>query len=182
MSRIGKLPIMIPAGAEMTFADGVATAKGPKGTLTYTLPEGVRVEKNESQIDVSIVSDDYKNMRGLVRTLLSNMVVGVTQGFEKKLHVLGVGYSAKLQGQKLTLNLGYSHPIDYILPAIVSASLEKDAKGADIVTLHSIDKQLVGEIAAKLRVLRLPEPYKGKGVRYFGEYVKQKAGKTTGKK
>jgi len=182
MSRIGKLPITIPAGAEMNFADGIATAKGPKGTLTYTLPEGVRVQKEESQLIVSIVSEEYKNMRGLVRTLLSNMVIGVTTGYEKKLHVLGVGYNAKLQGKKLILNLGYSHPIEYDLPEIVSASIEKDAKGADIVTLHSCDKQLVGEIAAKLRVLRLPEPYKGKGVRYFGEYVKQKAGKTAGKK
>lgn len=182
MSRIGKLPIMIPAGAEINFVDGVATAKGPKGTLTYTLPAGVRVEKEDTQLVVSIISDEYKNMRGLVRTLLSNMVVGVTQGFEKKLHVLGVGYNAKVQGQKLTLNLGYSHPIEYDLPAIIHASIEKDPKGADIVTLQSCDKQLVGEIAAKIRVLRLPEPYKGKGVRYLGEYVKQKAGKTAGKK
>ena len=143
--------------------------------MTYALPEGVRVEKNDSQIVVSIVSDEYKHMWGLVRTLISNMVVGVTQGFEKKLHVLGVGYNAKLQGKKLILNLGYSHPIEYELPSLVSASLEKDSKGADIITLQSIDKQLVGEVAAKLRVLRLPEPYKGKGVRYFGEYVKQKA-------
>jgi large subunit ribosomal protein L6 len=126
---------------------------------------------------VSIVSEDYKNLWWLVRTLINNMVEGVTKGFEKKLVVVWVGYSAKVQGKKIILNLGYSHPIEYELPEGISATVEKDQKWNDVITISGIDKQLVGQVAAVIRSFRKPEPYKGKGVRYIDEVVKLKAGK-----
>ena len=149
--------------------------------MTHTVIEGVTVEQNENELVVSISSDDHKNFWGLTRSLLANMVEGVTNGFEKKLLVIGVGYSAKAQGKKLVLNLGYSHPIDHELPEGVTATVEKDPKGNDMVVVQGIDKQKVGEVAAKIRSYRKPEPYKGKGVRYSDEYVRMKAGKTATK-
>lgn len=180
MSRIGKLAIVIPEGVTVSLTDAVVTVKGPKGELTQTIPEGVVVDITE-EVVVSITSDDHKNLWGLIRTLIFNMVEGVTTWFEKKLQVIGVGYSAKAQGQKLTLQLGLSHPVIHEVPATVTVTVDKDPKGNDMVVLQSIDKQLVGEQAAKIKAYRKPEPYKGKGIRYFGEYIKIKAGKTAGK-
>jgi large subunit ribosomal protein L6 len=130
---------------------------------------------------VSVIADQYNNLWGLVRTLIDNMVVWVTTWFEKKLHIIGVGFSAKATGQNLTMNLWFSHPVESTAPAWITFTAEKDPKGNDIVTVQGIDKQLVGQVAASLRSLRKPEPYKGKWVRYFGEKVRQKAGKTAGK-
>ncbi len=136
------------------------------------------VTLKEGEVEVSIASDEHANLRGLVRTLINNMVVGVTTGYEKKLHVIGVGYAAKVQGKNLVLSLGYSHPVNHELPEGITATVERDPKGSDIVTLQGIDKQLLGQHAARIRTYRSPEPYKGKGVRYVGEYIKMKAGKT----
>jgi len=138
----------------------------------------VIVTLKEGEVEVSIASDEHANLRGLVRTLINNMVVGVTTGYEKKLHVIGVGYAAKVQGKNLVLSLGYSHPVNHELPEGITATVERDPKGSDIVTLQGIDKQLLGQHAARIRTYRSPEPYKGKGVRYVGEYIKMKAGKT----
>ena len=180
MSRIGTLPITILEGVTVSQADSVVTVKGPKGELTQSIPEGVIV-KIADEVEVSITGDEHKNLWGLIRTLIFNMIEGVTNGFEKKLQVLGVGYSAKAQGQKLTLNLGLSHPVYHEAPAGISVTVDKDPQGNDMVILQGIDKQLIGEQAAKIKAYRKPEPYKGKGIRYFGEYIKIKPGKTAGK-
>lgn len=180
MSRIGKLPIVIPEGVTITQQDAVVTVKWPKGELTQSVPEGVVVTIGD-EVVVTIVADDYKNLRWLMRTLIFNMVEGVTNGFEKKLQVLGVWYSAKVQGQKIILQLGLSHPVHHEVPDGITAQVDKDPKGNDMIILQGIDKQLVGEQAAKIKAYRKPEPYKWKGIRYLGEYVKIKAGKTAGK-
>ena len=180
MSRIGKLPITIPEGVTISQAASVVSVKGPKGELTQSVPYGVEIAIADEVI-VSIIADEYKNLRGLMRSLIYNMTVGVTEGYEKKLQVLGVGYSAKAQGKKLTLQLGLSHPVEHVVPDGVDVTVEKDPQGNDMVVLKSIDKQLVGEQAAKIKAYRKPEPYKGKGIRYFGEYIKIKPGKTAGK-
>lgn len=180
MSRIGKLPIVIPEGVTISQKNDIVTVKGPKWELTQTIPTWVVVTIAD-EVVVSVTSDEYKNFWGLIRTLIFNMTEGVTKGFEKKLQVIGVGYSAKAQGQKLTLNLWLSHPVLHDVPALVTVAVDKDPKGNDMVVLTSIDKQLVGEQAAKIKAYRKPEPYKGKGIRYLGEYIKIKPGKTAGK-
>lgn len=180
MSRIGKLPIAIPEGVTISQTDAGVVVKWPKGELTQVIPEGVVLTIGD-EVLVTITSDEYKNLWGLMRTLIYNMTVWVTKGYEKKLQVLGVGYSAKAQGQKLTLNLGLSHPVYHEVPVGISVAVDKDPKGNDMVVLQGIDKQLVGEQAAKIKSYRKPEPYKGKGIRYFGEYIKIKPGKTAGK-
>ncbi len=128
MSRIGKLPIVIPAKVEVSIQDTQVHVTGPKGKLNYTLPQGVSVTQEAGVITIALVNKEFKHMRGLVRTLIANMVEGVTNGYQKKLHVLGVGYNAKVQGKKLVLNLGYSHPVDHVLPEGVSAEIERDPK------------------------------------------------------
>ena len=180
MSRIGKLPIAIPEGVAISQADDVVTVKGPKWELTQTIPAWVVITIAD-EVVVSITADEHKNLWGLIRTLIFNMTEWVTKWFEKKLQVIGVWYSAKAQGQKLTLNLWLSHPVYHDVPAGVSVAVDKDPKGNDMVVLTSIDKQLVGEQAAKIKAYRKPEPYKWKGIRYFGEYIKIKPGKTAGK-
>lgn len=182
MSRIGKSPITIPAGVEVTYQDSVVSVKWPKGSLSYTHLDAVGVNIEDNVITVELLDPSKKNMWGLTRTLIANMIEGVDKWFEKKLHVIGVGYNVKAQWSKLTLNLGYSHPIEYTLPETVAAAVDKDPKWNDIVTLTSPNKQLVGEVAAKIKAMRKPEPYKWKGVRYFGERIKMKAGKTAVKK
>ena len=178
MSRIWKLPVPILEGVTVQINDKKVSVKGPKGELSYTYLEWVQAVVSDNEVVVTIDSDDYKNLRGLTRTLIDNMVVGVSSGFEKKLLVLGVGYSAKVQGSTLVLNLGYSHPINHELAEGIKADIEQDPKGETIVVISGIDKQLVGEQAAKIRSYRKPEPYKGKWVRYLGEYIQMKAGKT----
>jgi large subunit ribosomal protein L6 len=178
MSRIGKLPIVIPEWVAITQSDQTLSVKGPKWELRQAIPYGVEVQIGEALVTCSIINDEYKSFRGLFRAVVANMVEWVTEWFEKKLHVIGVGYAVKVQWDSLVLNLWYSHPIDHTLPEGIEASAEKDQKWNDIIVLRWIDKQLVGEQAAKIRSYRPPEPYKGKWVRYFWEYIKMKAGKT----
>jgi len=178
MSRIGKLPIAIPAGVTIDIKESKVSVKGPKWDLSYTYLEGVHAEIKDNEVVVTVDADEFNNLRGLTRTLISNMVEGVTEGFSKRLLVLWVGYAAKVQGKTLVLNLWYSHPINHELPEGISADIEQDPKGDTIVVISGIDKQLVGQHAAKIRSYRKPEPYKGKWVRYEGEYIQIKAGKT----
>lgn len=182
MSRIGKKVIIIPAGVSVSIDGFVVSVKGPKGNLTFTVPSSISVEIKDNEITASRVSDEReeRSLHGLTRAMIANMIVGVTEGFVKKLEIIGVGYKAQVSGQTLNLSLGFSHPVDMIAPAGLEISMDKDVKNT--IVISGIDKQLVGEFAANVRKLRKPEPYKGKGVRYVGEYVRRKAGKTAGKK
>ena len=179
MSRIGKRPIGIPAGVKVAMAGTSITVQGPKGNLDRRIADGVSVQVEADKIVVLPVAGKEKSdaLQGLTRTLLANMVEGVTKGFEKVLEINGVGYRAELKGSVLNLSLGYSHPVEYPLPVGISAEVEKQTK----VTVKGIDKELVGATAAKIRSFREPEPYKGKGIKYADERIVRKAGKT-GKK
>src|SRR6188472_813296 len=175
MSRIGRLPIPIPAGVDVTLDGNHITVKGPKGELSRDLSPELKVVHEDSTLRVERPNDDKtsRELHGLTRTLLANMVTGVTTGFRKGLEITGVGYRAQLVGNKLQLNLGYSHPIEIDPPSGVSFELENPTRLAVV----GIDKELVGHIAARVRSTRKPEPYKGKGVRYAGEQIRRKAGK-----
>jgi large subunit ribosomal protein L6 len=175
MSRIGRLPITVPAGVDVTLDGRVITVTGPKGTLTRQLPPRMQIEREGETLTVVRPTETKldKSLHGLTRTLVNNMVVGVTTGYRKGLEIVGVGYRAQKIGEKLQLALGYSHPIEIDPPAGISFELETPLK----VAVVGIDKELVGQIAAKVRSTRKPEPYKGKGVRYAGEKVRRKAGK-----
>lgn len=179
MSRIGKKLVIIPAGVKVTIVGTTMTVQGPGGSLTRTLPSGVsiQVEADCVQVHQNPQSDNTAALHGLTRTLIANMVEGVTKGFTRILDINGVGYRADARGPILNLSLGYSHPIDYPLPAGVTAEVEKQTK----ITIKGIDKELVGAVAAKIRSFRPPEPYKGKGIKYTEERIIRKAGKT-GKK
>lgn len=179
MSRIGKMPVNIPAEVKVALSGAEMTVQGPKGKLSQKLPEVVDVNVAADVVSVQRRSDDKKDasMQGLTRTLIANMVEGVTNGFERVLEITGVGYRAEASGKSLNLSLGYSHPIDYPLPEGITVEVEKQTK----VTVRGIDKQLVGATAAKIRSFRPPEPYKGKGIRYSDERILRKAGKA-GKK
>lgn len=179
MSRIGKLPIEIPSGVTVTIEESIINVKGPKGTLSRNIMDGVSVELNENKVLVKR-ADDTKSAQaahGLTRTLIDNMVCGVTKGFEKVLEITGVGYRAEVKGNTLSLALGYSHPVNYEIPKGISVEVEKMTK----ILLKGTDRELVGQTAAKIRSFRSPEPYKGKGIKYAGEQILRKAGKT-GKK
>ena len=178
MSRIGKNPIEIPAGVEVKIEGNAVTVKGPKGTLTETFLDCVNIAQEGNQIKVSIDNESHGNIHGLTRTLINNMVIGVTQGFEKTLEVNGIGYRAQKQGKKVVLTLGYSHPVE--VEEIEGITLE--VPNPNTIVVKGIDKQLVGQIAANIREKRLPEPYKGKGIKYAGERIKRKEGKAGGKK
>ena len=181
MSRIGKMPITVPANVEVTIADGnVVTVKGPKGTLTQAFHPEMVIKQDGNVLTVARPNDEraFRSMHGLVRTLLHNMVVGVDQGFAKNLEVKGVGYRAQKDGKKLVMNLGYSHQV--IVEEIDGIEIEVPAP--DKITIKGIDKQVVGQFAANVRAKRPPEPYKGKGIRYANEVVRLKDGKTGGKK
>jgi large subunit ribosomal protein L6 len=175
MSRIGRLPIPVPAGVDVSFDGRVITVNGPKGSLTRELPPRIEVEREGETLVVTRPTENKldKSLHGLTRTLVNNMVVGVTDGYRKGLEIVGVGYRAQKTGDKLVLALGYSHPIEIDPPAGISFELENPTHLAVV----GIDKELVGQIAAKVRATRKPEPYKGKGVRYAGEKVRRKAGK-----
>jgi len=179
MSRIGKLPIEIPGGVKVTYENSVINVVGPKGTLSRSIMEGVSLEVSDKTILVTRKGEDKvsRSSHGLTRTLVNNMVVGVTKGFETILDITGVGYRAEAKPDLLTLSLGYSHPINFALPSGVSVEVEKMTK----IFVRGADKELVGQTAAKIRSFRAPEPYKGKGIRYSDEKILRKAGKT-GKK
>jgi large subunit ribosomal protein L6 len=179
MSRIGKLPIEIPVGVKISFVNSEISVSGPKGNLTRRIMDGVKIEQSEKSLLVQRLDDSTKcrSAHGLTRTLVNNMVVGVTKGFETALEINGVGYRAEVKGDVLNLSLGYSHPINFQLPPQIEVQVEKMTK----VLVKGIDKELVGQTAAKIRAFRGPEPYKGKGVKYATETILRKAGKT-GKK
>jgi large subunit ribosomal protein L6 len=179
MSRIGKRPIELPAKVEVTIDGQKVSVKGPKGELSRVLPEGVKIDKEGTTLSVTRVNESRmaRQRHGLCRTLVSNMVDGVSQGFQKKLEIQGVGYRAQVQGSNLILNVGYSKPVEIIPPAGIQMAVE----GTTNVTVSGIDKELVGNTAARIRDVRPPEVYKGKGIRYAGEVVRRKAGKS-GKK
>ena len=180
MSRIGRMPIAIPAGVTVTIAENnKVTVKGPKGTLERELPVEMDIKEEDGHIVVTRPNDlkRMKSLHGLTRTLINNMVVGVTNGYEKVLEINGVGYRASKQGKKLTLNLGYSHPVEMEDPEGITT----EAPSATEVLVKGIDKAVVGNYAANIRAWRKPEPYKGKGIRYAGEYIRRKEGKTGAK-
>lgn len=175
MSRIGKKPIEIPSGIDVTVNGQTVTVKGPKGTLSTTLHPHVSVVKDGSTMTVSVMDENEKGDRslwGLSATLVNNLIIGVTKGYEKKLELVGVGYRVAMQGKDLKIEVGYSHPVIFQIPAGITATAEKT-----VITLSGSDKQLVGEMAAQIRRLRPPEPYKGKGIKYEGEQIRRKAGK-----
>ena len=178
MSRIGKNPIEIPAGVDVKIEGNTVTVQGPTGTVTETFLDCVNIAQEENQIKVSIDNESHGNIHGLTRTLINNMVIGVTQGFEKTLEVNGIGYRAQKQGKKVVLTLGYSHPVE--VEEIEGITLE--VPNPNTIVVKGIDKQLVGQVAANIREKRLPEPYKGKGIKYAGERIKRKEGKAGGKK
>ena len=184
MSRIGKSPVTIPSGVEVTLNGTTVTVKGPKGSLTQELDSCVNVDIKDNVITFSRESDApaHRAKHGLYRSLIFNMIVGVSEGYKKALEIIGVGYRANATGQMLELSLGFSHPVVFELPSEIKVSAETQKGKAPVVTLESIDKQLVGQVAAKIRSLRKPEPYKGKGIRFVGEEIRRKAGKAAGKK
>ncbi len=185
MSRIGKLPIEIPAGVKITVSDSnFVTVKGPKGELSQQVDPEIALNIEGNTLTVTRPSDEKKHraMHGLYRSLLNNMVVGVSKGYEVKLELVGVGYRAENDGQVLDLVLGYSHHTYLQLPPEVQVEAKSDKRSNPIVTLTSCDKQLIGHIAAKIRSFRRPEPYKGKGVKFVGENIRRKAGKSAGAK
>ena len=176
MSRIGKLPIAVPSGVDVAIDESLVTVKGPKGTLSHTVAAPITVEKNDGVIEVKRPDDERlsRSLHGLTRTLINNMVVGVTEGYEKKLEIVGVGYRVLSKGPtQLEFQLGYSHSITFNAPEGITFTVEGPTK----LGVQGIDKQQVGEVAANIRKLRKPEPYKGKGVRYAGENVRRKVGK-----
>ncbi|OGL77987.1 50S ribosomal protein L6 [Candidatus Uhrbacteria bacterium RIFCSPHIGHO2_12_FULL_54_23] len=175
MSRIGKRPIQIPSAVTVNVADGVVAVKGPKGELSLALHPRVSIAQEGGSVSVAVKNPDLKEDRalwGLSARLIGNMVTGVVAGYEKRLEINGVGYRAAVEGDALNLNLGFSHPVKFSLPKGITAAVEKN-----IVVIRGIDKQQVGETAARIRALRKPEPYKGKGIKYIDEIVRRKAGK-----
>ncbi|MEQ1564087.1 MAG: 50S ribosomal protein L6 [Myxococcota bacterium] len=176
MSRIGKLPVPVPTGVTVQVGGGKISVRGPKGALEQAMPAYVQLQSEAGRVVLNR-EGDHKQARanhGLARALVRNMVVGVTQGFERKLEVVGVGYRAELRGKTLVLSLGYSHPVEYPVPTGIAVAVDK----AGAITITGIDKQQVGQVAADIRSYRRPDAYKGKGVRYTGEYIRLKAGKS----
>lgn len=179
MSRIGKRPIDLPSGVEVTLGEGSIMVKGAKGVLERDIPNGIEVAQENTQLIITRVSDvkEHRSLHGLTRALIANMVEGVEKGFEKKLELVGTGYRAAVQGKKLVLTVGYSHPVEFEPPE----GIEFETPAATRITIKGIDKEKVGNMAASVRAVRKPEPYKGKGIKYENEKVRRKAGKA-GKK
>lgn len=180
MSRIGRLPVEIPAGVEVTVAENnVVTVKGPKGTLTESLPVEMDIKVENNQVVVTRPNDlkKMKSLHGLTRSLIANMITGVSEGYEKKLEINGVGYRAQKKGKEITFNLGFSHPVVMTDPE----GIETEMDGQNIIIVKGIDKEKVGQYAAEIRSLRKPEPYKGKGIKYADEVIRRKVGKTGAK-
>jgi large subunit ribosomal protein L6 len=181
MSRIGKQLITVPQNVQISIENRKIVVKGPKGELDYTYLPEIKVEYNDNIIKITPLEDSKKanSLWGLTRTLINNMIIGVTEEFKKELTIIGVGYKAELQGSKVILSLGFSHKIEYEIPKGIRIEYRKEKN--DILSIFGIDKQLVGEVAAKIRSYKKPEPYKGKGIRYTDEYVARKEGKTSAK-
>ncbi|MGA7205012.1 MAG: 50S ribosomal protein L6 [Specibacter sp.] len=175
MSRIGRLPISVPAGVEVKVAENLVSVKGPKGTLEHTVPSPIEVALDENTITVTRPNDERssRSLHGLTRTLIDNLIIGVTKGYEKKLEIVGTGYRVVAKGQNLEFALGFSHPVVVEAPEGITLTVESPTK----LSVSGIDKQQVGEVAANIRKLRKPDPYKGKGVRYAGEIIRRKVGK-----
>ena len=182
MSRIGNAPVALPQGVEVTFNNGEVSVKGKLGELKQEISEGISIEVAENEVLLTRENDtkDLKAKHGLYRSLVNNMVVGVSEGFTIKQELIGVGFRAKVTGQVLEMNLGFSHNVVSSLPEEIKVTAEQSKGQPPIVTFTSVDKQLVGQVAAKLRSLRKPEPYKGKGIKYVGEQIRRKAGKSAG--
>lgn len=180
MSRIGKAPINIPSGVTVTVKDNTVSVKGPKGELQQEVNPEISVKVEDGVITLERPTDEkqHRSIHGLYRSLINNMVVGVSEGYKKQLELVGVGYRATNQGQLLELALGYSHVIQLMLPSEIKVEAVTDRKSNPIITLESADKQLLGQVCAKIRSMRKPEPYKGKGVRFKGEVIRRKAGKS----
>ncbi len=181
MSRIGKLPVTLPKGVTVNITDGnMIVVKGPLGELTQAVDKDIKVEVSDDTIVLSrpTESKNHKSLHGLYRAVINNMVTGVSQGYRKELELVGVGYRAEAKGQMLELSLGFSHDIVMELPQEVSVETRTERRSNPIITLKSIDKQLIGHVAAKIRSLRPPEPYKGKGIKFVGEQLRRKAGKS----
>lgn len=183
MSRIGKLPVNLPSGVTITVGDdNMVSVKGSLGTLSQKIDSDIKVEVQNNEIILSRPSDEkrLKSLHGLYRALIANMVVGVSKGYRKELELVGVGYRAEASGQRLEMSLGYSHDIIMELPQEIRVETRTEKRSNPIITLSSIDKQLIGHVAAKIRSLRPPEPYKGKGIKFVGEQLRRKAGKSAG--
>jgi large subunit ribosomal protein L6 len=175
MSRIGKKPIVIPVNVEVKLANNELIVKGPKGELKQKIHPQVKIEEKDKQLILTVEEPENKSQKalwGLFASIINNMIVGVTQGYEKNLEVIGVGFKVNIQGQKLVLNLGFSHPVEYQLPTGINAEV-----GKNTIKLTGIDKKLIGEVAAQIRRIKKPEPYQGKGIKYADEIIKKKAGK-----
>ncbi len=178
MSRIGRKPISIPAGVTIGINGNVVTATGPKGELQVTLMPDIAIEQHDNELKVSQTADTPETRRtfGLMRTLVDNIIIGVSKGYERQLEINGVGFRASVSGNTINLALGFSHPVDFALPVGIEAKVERN-----IITISGNDKQAVGQVAANLRALKKPEPYKGKGIKYVEERIRRKAGKTAAK-
>jgi large subunit ribosomal protein L6 len=184
MSRIGKMPITVPAGVEVKVADNQVTVKGPKGTLTQQFSKELDIKVEDGVLTVARPSDDkkHRSLHGLTRTLIHNMVVGVSEGYTKELELVGVGYRVSNKGNLLEFALGYTHPIYLLLPQEVKVETKAERNQNPQIILKSCDKQLLGQICAKIRTFRKPEPYKGKGILFKGEQIRRKSGKSAGAK
>ena len=184
MSRIGKSPIEIPAGVTVQVKDNVVTVKGPKGELSQEINPDITVEKEGNKIELKRPTDDreYRAMHGLYRALVHNMVVGVSEGYKKEMELVGVGYRATATGQVLELSLGFSHAIYIKLPKEIKVEAKSERNKNPLIILESSDKQLLGQVCAKIRSLRKPEPYKGKGIKFVGEIIRRKSGKSANAK
>ena len=185
MSRIGKLPISLPAKVEISVAsDNTITVKGPKGTLTQKVNPDIKVSVEDSNVVVTRPTDQkrHKAMHGLYRALLNNMVTGVSQGFTREMEIIGVGFRVENQGNLVTFSIGYSHPIIFAIPQEIKVTTGMEKGAPPFIRLEGIDKELLGQVCAKIRSFRKPEPYKGKGIIYKGEQIRRKAGKTAGAK
>ncbi len=183
MSRIGKLPIHIPAGVTVTVKDSVVTVKGPKGELSQDVNPDITVEINNGEIVLSRPTDErnHRALHGLYRSLINNMVIGVSEGYKKELELVGVGYRVSNNGQILDFSLGYTHNIYLMLPKEIKVETKSERNKNPLVILESADKQLIGQVCAKIRSFRKPEPYKGKGIKFVGEVIRRKSGKSAGK-
>lgn len=185
MSRIGKLPISLPAKVEISVAsDNTVTVKGPKGTLSQKIDPDIKVKIEDGTLTVERPTEQkrHKSLHGLYRALINNLVVGVSQGYTKEMEVIGVGYRVENQGNLLTLTIGYSHPVMFYVPSEIKLTTAMEKGSPPLIRLEGIDKELLGQVCAKIRSFRKPEPYKGKGIMFKGEQVRRKAGKTAGAK